>query len=369
MQQTSVRTVKYLRISADKLGDEHGVANQDEECDKLISAREMALVGRYCDNDISASSGRLRPEYQAMMTAAARREFDAILVWQTSRLWRNRVERAKAIEILRQAGISVIAVKGPSLDMSTAYGRGMAGMLGEFDTMESEVKGERQRLAAEAAARNGQRWTGCPRPFGYAGDHVTTDPDEAAAIEWAAHALIGGSTVSSVMREWNARELLAPQTGRPFTRQSVTTIMRNPRLAGLSAYCGEIIYGDDGEPVAGTWAPVLGRELWEAVRALLGDPARKPPRGVRTLLGGVARCRCGNVIIGGQNATGKSVYRCNPPTRGERQGPHGQQMTGPVDDHVTAVIIGVLAEHGADLVAPKRPDLAPLRAEAAAIRA
>jgi hypothetical protein len=36
---------------------------------------------------------------------------------------------------------------------------------------------------------------------------------------------------------------------------------------------------------------------------------------------------------------------------------------------VEAVITGVLAEHAADLVTPKRPDLAPLRTEAAAIRA
>ena len=28
-----------------------------------------------------------------------------------------------------------MATKGPCLDMSTAYGRAMAGLLGEFDTM------------------------------------------------------------------------------------------------------------------------------------------------------------------------------------------------------------------------------------------
>ena len=33
------------------------------------------------------------------------------------------------------------------LDLSTAYGRGMAGMLGEVDTMEVEIKGERTEAA------------------------------------------------------------------------------------------------------------------------------------------------------------------------------------------------------------------------------
>lgn len=49
-----------------------------------------------------------------------------------------------------------VANQGPSLDMSTAYGRGMAGLLGESDTMESEVKAERQQLAAFHRAQNGQ---------------------------------------------------------------------------------------------------------------------------------------------------------------------------------------------------------------------
>jgi hypothetical protein len=96
---------------------------------------------------------------------------------------------------------------------------------------------------------------------------VTPERAEAAAIEWAAGALLGGSTVSAVMREWNRRGLRTPQGGKPFTRQSVTTILRNPRLAGLNAYHGEITGPGD-------WQPVLAEETWRAVRALLDDPAR-----------------------------------------------------------------------------------------------
>jgi len=71
------------------------------------------------------------------LVIAFTRPSDTIIVFQTSRLWRNRRERAEGIEILRRAGVSVAAVKGPSLDLSSAYGRGMAGLLGEFDTMET----------------------------------------------------------------------------------------------------------------------------------------------------------------------------------------------------------------------------------------
>lgn len=108
------------------------------------------------DSDVSALNGTRRPGYEAVMAAAARGEIDVILVVQTSGFWRTRRERAEGIEVLRGAGLSLIGAKGPSLDMSTAHGRGMAGLLGEFDTVGSEVKAGRQQLAAFQRAENGQ---------------------------------------------------------------------------------------------------------------------------------------------------------------------------------------------------------------------
>jgi site-specific DNA recombinase len=103
----------------------------------------------------------------------------------------------------------------------------------------------------------------------------------------ACQALLGGGTLSGIMREWAGAGLRPAQskTGR-WSRTSVRTILLNPRIAGLSAYRGEIV----GQ---GQWEPLVGEETWRAVRGILEDPARKPPRGVRTLLGGLALCPCG----------------------------------------------------------------------------
>jgi site-specific DNA recombinase len=64
----------------------------------------------------------------------------------------------------------------------------------------------------------------------------------------------------------------------------VTTILRNPGIAGLSVYKGEIVG-------AGEWEPLVSDETWRAVVRLLDDPARKPSQGVRTFLGGPVRVR------------------------------------------------------------------------------
>lgn len=91
----------------------------------------------------------------------------------------------------------------------------------------------------------------------------------------------------AIVAQWNAAGLTSAQGGREFSHQSVTTILRNPRIAGLSVYRGEIVG-------AGTWTPLVSEPTWGAVRAVLDDPARgSRTRGVRSLLGGVGRCHCG----------------------------------------------------------------------------
>ena len=120
MESQVVRCARYARISFDKAGDEHGVANQLADQQRVADASGFVIVRTEVDNDISALNGKHRPGYEAVMAAAARREIDVVLVFQTSRFWRNRRERAEGIEVLRKAGVSLIATKGPSLDMSTA---------------------------------------------------------------------------------------------------------------------------------------------------------------------------------------------------------------------------------------------------------
>jgi len=150
------RTALYARISEDPLGLERGVTRQLDDGRALIEARGWTPAGEFVDNDLSALSGKRRPQYEALMSAVDAGQVDRVVTYMQSRLWRNRRERADAIERLRQKRVSVVCIKGPELDLSTATGRMLAGLLGEFDTHESEVKGERVARAALARAEAGQ---------------------------------------------------------------------------------------------------------------------------------------------------------------------------------------------------------------------
>ena len=184
-------------------------------------------------------------------------------------------------------------------------------------------------------------------------------------------ALLGGGTLSGVMREWEkaglrpAQAPFGPLPEHPWTRQSIRTILLNPRIAGVSVYRGEIV-GQGG------WEPLIAEETWRAVRAILEDPARKPPRGVRTLLGGLASCPCGNVVTGMPSHTGHHIYRCAPPGRNIAwRGGHVARQAAPVEAFIERTVIARLSRpDAAGLVAAPDSgvDVSGLRQEAAAIR-
>ncbi len=57
----------YARISSDREGDQLGVRRQMEDCERLAEERGWVVVDLYVDDDISAWSGKRRPEYERLL--------------------------------------------------------------------------------------------------------------------------------------------------------------------------------------------------------------------------------------------------------------------------------------------------------------
>lgn len=214
------RTALNARISEDLLGLERGVTRQLDDGRALIASRGWRSAGEYVDNDLSALTGKRRPQYDALMTAVAAGHVDRIVTYMQSRLWRNRRERAEAIELLRTQRVGVVCVKGPELDLSSATGRMLAGLLGEFDTHESEVKGERVARAALARAHSGQAngaaLYGWRREYDndargrVLGFQDVIDDAEAAIVREIVGRLVAGEGLRAVASDLNARGAPAP---------------------------------------------------------------------------------------------------------------------------------------------------------------
>jgi DNA invertase Pin-like site-specific DNA recombinase len=273
----------YCRISQDDLGLEKGIQRQLEVARQLAAARGWDVVGEYADNDISAHDGSLRPDYQRLMRDAGAQRFERIIIWQSSRLWRNRAERSAAIDRLGKLRIGISACKGPELDLSTAQGRMMAGMLGEFDSAESEVKGERVASAALQRAQegraNGAVLYGWQREYTHdASGRVLSfrdveNPEEAAIVREIVDRLLEGEGKRGLANDFNARSIPTPSRGEGviWRHTTIHKLAIRPANVGLRVYKRAVLGPAE-------WPPIVAQDKHDRVVALLMAPERRQVR-------------------------------------------------------------------------------------------
>ncbi len=312
-----MRAALYARISQDEHGTQQGVRRQLDDARALAVAKGWEVAGEYVDNDVSAYTGAKRDGYDRLIADAGRGVFDRIVVYQSSRLWRGRLERAQAMDVLAGHRISVAAVQGPELDLSTAYGSMIAGIMGEFDTAESAVKGERVKRAAQQRAEEG-RASG-PVLYGWRREYIlgpngertgfrdVEDHDQADVVREIVRRLLADDPLREIVRDLNDRGVPVP-SGRDDVAWRSSTARK---LAWRPANIGERvhhggkrrqIHAEHNLPFCGPpcvigpadWPAIVDEDAHHAVRAMLADPRRRTNRGasqrVHLLTSGIGRC-------------------------------------------------------------------------------
>src|SRR3954454_20195704 len=120
----------YVRISDDRVGAGLGVARQEADCRQRAEELSWPVVDVYCDNDLSAYSGRPRPEYRRLLRDLEASRADVVLAWHTDRLHRSPRELEEFIDLCERRGVGVETVKAGPVDLSTPAGRAVARTLG-----------------------------------------------------------------------------------------------------------------------------------------------------------------------------------------------------------------------------------------------
>src|SRR4051794_22254335 len=359
----TVRAAIYCRISHDRRGLGLGVARQRQDCTELADRHGWQITAVYVDNDVSAYSGKPRPQYAQLMQAVQAGEVDVVVAWDPDRLHRSPAELEAFIAAVERAGVDVVTVQAGRWDLSTASGKLVARMLGNIARHESDHKSERVRRALQQNAAAGRAhgrvpygWTRERGPDGAVREVVV--PEQAAVIRRIAAALLAGESLRSITAALNAEGVPSPM-GRPWHKQMVRALVLRERNAGLRVHRGEVV-GD------GAWEPILDRGRFEQLRAVLADPARKTSTGTAAahLLSGIAHCGvCGAALRVAHNRRG-------PAYRGSER---GCVIRRQADGHelVTRVVLGRLAAGDVvELLAPDRsPERAAAMAEAEQLRA
>jgi DNA invertase Pin-like site-specific DNA recombinase len=113
-------------------------------------------VARYDDNGVSGAKGReFRKQYDALLKAAVRREFDMVAAWSVDRLGRSLKELLAFLEELQAAGVDLY-LHQQSLDTSTPAGRALFEMLGVFSEFERAILRERVTAGLVRAKAQGK---------------------------------------------------------------------------------------------------------------------------------------------------------------------------------------------------------------------
>ena len=156
------------------------------------------MVAQLSDNDVGISRkdptlpGEYRPGWEEVMRMVDAREVDVVYVWKWDRGLREPLDLEYAIPRFDKAGVRFAEADG-SIDLGTESGRLHARIMIAVAKNEVERKAERQKLANQAAARDGKRFTAGPRPFGYSDDHVTPHPAEGPAVADACAMLLAAA--------------------------------------------------------------------------------------------------------------------------------------------------------------------------------
>lgn len=111
-------------------------------------------------NEIGSGSAQ-RELREQLLDAARRREIDAVLVWRLDRWGRSLTDLVGTLEELADLGVGFVSLT-EALDMTTATGRAMAGLLSVFAQFEHDLLRERVRSGLAEAKLNGKR-LGRPR--------------------------------------------------------------------------------------------------------------------------------------------------------------------------------------------------------------
>jgi DNA invertase Pin-like site-specific DNA recombinase len=191
------RVAFYLRVSTTG----QTVENQRRELQEVADRSGWQVVAIFQDDGISGTKGReRRPQFDAMLKAATRRQFDMIAAWSLDRLGRSLQDLVGFLSEIKGAGVDLFLHK-QALDTSTSSGRAMFGMVSVFAEFEADIIKERVNAGLARARAQGKR-LGRPRVGQATTDKVRAELSRGTGMLKTAKLLsVGVGTVQRIRNE------------------------------------------------------------------------------------------------------------------------------------------------------------------------
>lgn len=102
-----------------------------------------------------SSGAKTRPQREELLKAARRREVDVIIVWRLDRWGRSLADLVPTLKELSDLGIGFVSLT-EAIDLTTASGWALAGMLAVFAEFERDILRERVKAGIAQAREQGK---------------------------------------------------------------------------------------------------------------------------------------------------------------------------------------------------------------------
>jgi site-specific DNA recombinase len=335
-----------------------GLIRVSKERDGMIAPEvQRAAIEDYCRargyeirgwrEGLDESGSRARsawwPRLEQAIASVEAGEYDVIVVWKYSRVARQRLRWATAIDRVEQAGGRLESAT-EQVDVTTSTGRFTRGMLAELQAFEAERIGEVWKEVHARRVNAGRPASGKPK-FGYAYDpelklHVP-DPVTGPVLGQVYRRYTAGESVYSLVRWLNTHEH-PTLTGGLWSDRSLRRVMDSGFAAGL--------FMSGGDLHQGVHEPLLTPGEWQAFQDARARRRQSAPRRERSqyLLSGLVRCaRCGHPMVAGQFGNHRQPkYRCKV---GKEQGATGCQGGYVTARFVEAAVLAWVGTLAADV--------------------
>lgn len=273
----------YARISSDKTGIAAGVERQEADCRALAERLGLTVAHVLVDNDVSAYSGKPRPQYRQLLDLMKNGQIGYVLAFHHDRLQRSLTELEEYVDISEAGQVTTHTVLAGHIDLSTPSGRFNARIIGAAARYEVEHMIERQRAAKLQAAKSG-KFLGGQRPYGFEPQRTAVREDEAKIIREMAARITDGESYRTIAIDLNRRGIKT-QHGKLWGAINVRNVLVRHINVG-------IVFHKGVEYPAETPA-ILSRDEWDALHAAMTYSrvrSNHPGRFRKHMLNGLLYC-------------------------------------------------------------------------------
>lgn len=373
----TLRALLAVRLS--HLTDESTSPDRQRAITREHAQRQgWQVIGTAEDLDVSASTVPPfeRPKLGPWLAEPGCHEWDAVVFWRADRAVRSMADMFALTRWAQEHRKIIVFVSGPfggdplTLDMRHTRTDPHVNLILAIIAFAAEVESQaiKERVNnARAFLLPTDRWVGGAPGYGYLlADHpvkgktIVRDDHAAEVIREIARRLCdNGESVTAIIQSLNDRgeltyrDRLRMLAGKPtrahgsgqveaerehWSRNSIRTMMTNPRLLGYKTSKGKPVAGPNGAPIQ-IAEPVLTLQEFQRVQKALNARSAAPTRTQRTTpLLGVVKCgRCGrNASRVGNVHKGVryQYYRCNSDSANSdrcRGTAHADRVSGVVE--------------------------------------